>query len=104
MTEQLRLIEQCRGRGQVRAGGQTYTGVEYAIDRYQGIAASGLPVPGLLRIEGRLDLDAIGGGAALVGSSLTLTLEDGRALGVTLADTDGRVLTEGHGPTGCSCC
>jgi hypothetical protein len=43
--------------------------------------------------------------AALVGANITLDLEDGRSLALTLADADGRVLAEGHGPGhGCSCC
>jgi hypothetical protein len=35
---------------------------------------------------------------------LTLRLQDGRALGITIADTTGRVLAEGHGPSRCLCC
>ncbi len=104
MDGNLKLIEERRGIGELRTRQRAYGGVEYDISRYQGIGASGMPIPGLLRIEGRVSLDAIDDSAALVGSSLTLVLSDGRALGVTLADTDGRVLTEGHGPTGCSCC
>lgn len=104
MPATLKLIEECRGVGELRAGARTYTGIEYEIDRYQGMAGSGMPIPGLLRIEGRVDLGRVADGAALVGSSLTLMLEDGRALGVTLADGQGRVLTEGHGPSKCSCC
>jgi len=42
--------------------------------------------------------------APFVGSSLVLRLEDGRALGITLADGAGRVLAEGHGPSRCLCC
>lgn len=104
MSAELKLIEECRGVGELHAGGRAYAGVAYEISRYQGIAASGLPIPGLLRIEGRVELGEIADSAALVGASLTLRLADGRALGVTLADTDGRVLTEGHGPSACSCC
>lgn len=104
MRDHLKLIAEYRGVGELRTPHETYANVEYEIDRYQGFAASGMPIPGLLRIEGRIGLDAIGDVAALVGSSLTLTLADGRALGVTLADADGRVLTEGHGPSKCGCC
>jgi hypothetical protein len=35
---------------------------------------------------------------------MTLRLEDGRALAITLVDIEGRVLSEGHGPTKCLCC
>lgn len=104
MDGQLRLIEECNGVGELRTAQQSYGDVAYEINRYQGMAASGMPIPGLLRIEGRLDLGAVDGAEQLVGSSLKLTLTDGRTLGLTLVDTDGRVLTEGHGPQGCSCC
>jgi hypothetical protein len=40
----------------------------------------------------------------LIGQPLTLRLEDGRAIAVTIADTSGRVLAEGHGPSRCLCC
>jgi hypothetical protein len=40
----------------------------------------------------------------LIGQSLTLRLEDGRAIAITIADTTGRVLAEGHGPSRCLCC
>lgn len=104
MTDDLRLIEEYRGVGTLRTPDASIEDVAYEIRRYQGIAASGMPIPGLLRIEGRVALDGIAEPAALVGSTLTLMLEGGRALGVTLADTDGRVLTEGHGPSKCGCC
>ncbi len=104
MTGELKLIEECRGSGELRTTRRTYSNVDYEIDRFQGMSASGMPIPGLLRIEGRVDLGAVDDRAALVGSTLTLTLADGRTLGLTLADADGRVLTEGHGPSRCTCC
>jgi hypothetical protein len=64
-----------------------------------------MPIPGLHRIEGVLELRAIEQRERLIGASLTLELEDGRSLILTLADDAGRVLAEGHGPKhGCSCC
>ena len=69
------------------------------------LEGSGMPIPGLHRVEGSIDPD--GGALApdLVGACLTLRLEDGRSVPVTLADADGRVLDEGHGPgRGCACC
>lgn len=104
MTDDLRLIEEHRGLGALETPEASFDGIAYEIRRYQGMAASGMPIPGLLRIEGRVELGAIEDSAALVGSTLTLRLESGRALGVTLADADGRVLTEGHGPSKCGCC
>ena len=35
---------------------------------------------------------------------LTLKLDDGRALGIVVVDTAGRLLSEGHGPLKCMCC
>jgi hypothetical protein len=64
-------------------------------------AANGMPVPGMHRIEGRIDGPDLSG---LVGIPLTLRLQDGRALGIMLADAGGRVLAEGHGPSRCMCC
>ena len=50
------------------------------------------------------DLAGVADPASLVGEPLTLTLEDGRAIAVRLADVGGRILVEGHGPGRCSCC
>jgi hypothetical protein len=91
--------------GELIRGEQTFRSVRYRISRYQGMALSGLPVPGLHRIEGSVGLDDVPHAAELVGATLTLRLEDGRNLPITLVDTGGRVLSEGHGPKhGCSCC
>lgn len=68
------------------------------------MAKSGLPIPGLHRIEGSIDLNGLPEPARRVGVSYALTLADGRVIGITLADRDGRVLTEGHGPSRCTCC
>ena len=100
----LMLVEECSGVGDLILNGEVLRQVRYTIARYQGMAESGLPIPGLHRIEGSLDLDAGVDTAHLEGAPLTLKLEDGRALGVTLASSDGRILTEGHGPGRCSCC
>jgi hypothetical protein len=101
----LKLVEECSGVGELISKNQVFRPVRYRISRFQGMAPSGMPVPGLHRIEGSVDLHAIPRAASLVGSSLTLRLDDGRTLALTLADDDGRVLAEGHGPKhGCSCC
>ncbi|HEX6998695.1 MAG TPA: hypothetical protein VF322_11155 [Gammaproteobacteria bacterium] len=100
----LKLIERCAGVGELSGDGRSHRGVRYDVRRFQGMAASGLPVPGLFRIEGSLDVSDVPEAAELVGKPLTLTLDDGRALRVTLADASGRVLAEGHGPSRCSCC
>ena len=100
----LTLVEECSGVGDLILKGEVLRQVRYTISRYQGTAESGLPIPGLHRIEGSLDLDANADMTDLVGAPLTLRLDDGRAIGVTLADSEGRILTEGHGPGRCSCC
>ena len=101
----MRLVEQVSGIGGLKWQGETFAGIRYRINRFQGEAANGLPIPGLHRIEGTLELGGLSDAKRIVGSSVTLELEDGRTLPLTLADADGRVLAEGHGPKhGCSCC
>jgi hypothetical protein len=101
----LKLMEECAGVGALVREQDVFHPVPYRISRYQHVLpGSGMPVPGLHRIEGTVDLAAVGDAVELVGVTLTLRLEDGRALGITLADRHGRVVTEGRGPIGCSCC
>lgn len=104
VADGLKLVEECSGVGEVAWKEQVFPGVGYRVSRFQGMTHSGLPIPGLHRIEGRLALDALPRRADMVDSDLVLTLEDGRTMRLTLAAADGRVLTEGHGPSRCSCC
>ena len=98
-----KLVEECAGVGAISSNGEVIPRVSYTIARYQGfVERSGMPIPGLHRIEGSVVTSA--DLAPLVGIPLTLRLEDGRALGITLATSDGRVLAEGHGPSRCLCC
>jgi hypothetical protein len=92
----LKLVEECRGVGQLAREGRTLGSVDYAINRYQGMARSGLPIPGLHRLEGSIGLADLPEQARRVGMNYALTLADGRVIGITLADADGRVLTEGR--------
>ncbi len=103
-TDGLTLVEECTGSGTLESGGQRSLPVRYEIRRFQGITASGLPVPGLHRIEGQVEPLTSDSLEAMVGVGVTLRLDDGRALGVTVASAHGRVLTEGHGPSRCHCC
>lgn len=100
-----KLVEECTGTGDLIRNGSVLGRVQYRIDRYQGmLEGSGMPIPGLHRLEGSLQAE---GGAlpAGAGDAVTLRLEDGRTVSLTLADGEGRVLAEGHGPgRGCSCC
>jgi hypothetical protein len=101
----LKLVEEYAGVGSLRFRDRTLDAIPYRISRYQGMATSGLPIPGLHRIEGTLALAELPDVADLVGADVTLELEDGRSLALTLADSSGRVLAEGHGPgRGCGCC
>jgi hypothetical protein len=99
-----KLIEQLTGTGHLCRDETVLQQVQYSITRYQGfLVGSGMPIPGLHRIEGSTDYEV--SDVSIIGRPLTLRLEDGRAIPVTLAARDGRLLSEGHGPSGgCSCC
>jgi hypothetical protein len=101
----VKLVEEYAGVGSLKWRDRRIGAIPYRISRYQGMALSGLPIPGLHRIEGTVSLTGVTDAAALVGADVTLDLEDGRSLALTVADEHGRVLAEGHGPRhGCSCC
>lgn len=101
----MKLVEEYAGMGKLSGPGDVAHPVRYRISRYQGMHdLSGMPIPGLHRIEGSVASDDAFDFSPLVGSSLILRLEDGRALGITIAGSDGRVLSEGHGPSRCLCC
>jgi hypothetical protein len=101
----MKLVEEYAGVGDLTGRDEVLRQVRYRISRYQAFSAgNGLPIPGLHRIEGAIDLPQNEDVTDLVGAALVLRLEDGRTLGVTLADTTGRVLSEGHGPSRCLCC
>mgnify|MGYP003578738596 CR=1 FL=1 len=100
-----KLVEECSGTGELIERGVVVRHVRYSVNRFQGmLEGSGMPIPGLHRIEGSIDVAPDDDGR-LLGAPLTLRLEDGRSLAITLVDREGRILTEGHGPVGgCSCC
>jgi hypothetical protein len=103
-SDRFKLVEEQAGVGRLTHGQTDYTNVRYRLSRFQGMTRAGLPVPGVHRIDGQVqfagDIDC----SRLVGSSVKLRLEDGRELHVVMVDEAGRVLAEGHGPTGCTCC
>ena len=99
----MKAVEEYAGEGQLMWLGGSQT-VGYRLTRLQGMAANGLPVPGLFRIEGDLDLRGAPVPDAVVGSTVRLKLDDGRSMHITLTTRDGRVLSEGHGPSRCLCC
>lgn len=101
----MKLVEENSGTGELMQGGQAIRQIGYQVRRYQGMTeGSGMPIPGLFRIEGSVAFDASRDPAEWIGAGLGLKLEDGRVLGITIVDTDGRVLSEGHGPSKCLCC
>jgi hypothetical protein len=99
----LKLMEEVSGAGQLEGRGDPRP-VRYQVARYQGFAPNGLPVPGVFKLEGSVNLAESPDARDLVGADLTLRLQDGRLMRVTIADDSGRVLTEGHGPSRCMCC
>ena len=100
----MKLVEELSGIGQLIHREETLRTVRYSINRYQGMAPSGLPIPGLFRIEGTVHVESPTEFEDYVDIPLVLRLADGRALRITLADRNGRVLSEGHGPMKCVCC
>lgn len=102
--DSFKLVEESSGIGSLQAGGERFEQVGYRISRYQGFGHNGLPIPGLHRIEGRLDLSAVAGSSGLIGKTVSLSLESGGSIKLSIAGGDGRVLAEGHGPSRCSCC
>jgi hypothetical protein len=101
----LKLVEETAGLGELFHDRLTLQRVRYKVSRYQGMMeGSGLPIPGLFRIEGSIDFDPSLDSTEWIDVPLTLRLEDGRTLGITVVDEGGRILSEGHGPTKCMCC
>jgi hypothetical protein len=101
----VKLVEEREGEGLLTVRGEPGGQVSYALKRYQAMTAGGMPVPGLHRIEGRLAVESLPESIALEQDMhLALELEDGRRLELTLIDSSGRVLAEGHGPGKCGCC
>ena len=100
----MKLVEQLSGIGPLIRDNEILFTVRYDIRRFQGMSSAGLPIPGIFRIEGMLDVESSEKFERCVGLPLTLRLEDGRALRITVADRGGRVLSEGHGPSKCLCC
>ena len=97
----MKLVEECSGTGELLQNGQKVRSIAYQVRRYQGMTeGSGMPIPGLFRIEGDLQMDS----SEWIGTSLGLKLDDGRVLGIIIVDAVGKILSEGHGPSKCLCC
>lgn len=100
----VKLIEECTGTGDLLLKSQVLRQVRYQLKVFQGLAANGLPVPTLRTIEGSLDFGGPQASSDLVGAELILKLEDGRKIGIRIADGDGGICQRTHGGGACSCC
>jgi hypothetical protein len=101
----MKLVEERSGQCRLTVRGQSFGQVPYSINRFQAMTAGGLPVPGLHRIEGRVALDVLPDAAGIEAEmAVSMELEDGRRIDLTLVDLEGRVLAIGHGPGKCGCC
>ena len=101
----MKLVEESSGSGALLRDGEPLRFVRYRIQRYQGFSPSGMPVPGLFRIDGSIESgQPTSEDDVPIGCPLLLKLEDGRTVSVTLLDARGRIGSEGHGPSKCLCC
>ena len=100
----VKLIEECAGTGDLLLKSQVLRQVRYQLKVFQGMAANGLPVPLLRTIEGSLDFGDPQASSDLVGAELILKLEDGRKIGIKIADADGGICQRTHGGGACACC
>jgi hypothetical protein len=101
----LKLVEEYAGVGSLRCGDRTLAAIPYRIQSFSGNGRLRIANSGLASHRGHARARERAGGGELVGADVTLELEDGRSLALTVADDSGRVLAEGHGPKrGCGCC
>jgi len=100
----VKLIEECAGTGDLLLKSQVLRQVRYQLKVFQGMAGNGMPIPALRTIEGSLDFGDPQASGDLVGAELILKLEDGRQIGITIADADGAICQRSHGGGACSCC
>lgn len=89
-----RLLEELSGVGEVKVGDTVLRAVKYRLEVWgEGTHDGQLAHP---VIEGHIDLSGIGEAVVLAGpDSLTLTLEDGRRLLFSVADTGGKIVGRG---------
>ena len=99
----VKLVEETSGTGELLLKSLVLRRVRYQIKVFQGMYGNGMPNPLERTVEGSIDVADEGAGD-LVGTNLTLRLEDGRRIGVTIADESGTIHQRPACTTGCSCC
>src|SRR2546422_8920232 len=97
----VKLVEESSGEGELLLRSLVLRQVRYQIKVFQGMFGNGMPNPTARTVEGSIEA---GGLPDLVGTNLTLKLEDGRTIGVIIADQTGAIHQRPACTTGCSCC
>jgi hypothetical protein len=100
----VKLVEETSGTGELLLKSLVLRRVRYQIKVFQGMYGNGMPNPMQRTVEGSIEVGAEEGAGDLVGANLTLRLEDGRRIGVTIADDSGTIHQRPACTTGCSCC
>jgi hypothetical protein len=100
----MKLVEETSGTGELLLKSLVLRRVRYQIKVFQGMYGNGMPNPMQRTVEGSIEVGAEEGAGDLVGANLTLRLEDGRRIGVTIADDSGTIHQRPACTTGCSCC
>jgi hypothetical protein len=100
----VKLVEETSGTGELLLKSLVLRRVRYQIKVFQGMYGNGMPNPLQRTVEGSIEVGAEEGAGDLVGVNLTLRLEDGRRIGVTIADDAGTIHQRPACTTGCSCC
>ena len=94
-------MEESAGDGELLLKSRALGPVRYQIKVFQGLFGNGLPNPAERTVEGSVDGSDLSG---LIGVNLTLQLQDGRKIGITISDESGKIHTRPACTTGCSCC
>jgi len=100
----VRLVEESSGDGELLLKSLVLRQVRYRIKVFQGMFGNGLPNPAQRTVEGSIDFGGDGAASDLIGTNLTLQLQDGRKIGITISDETGAIHTRPACTTGCSCC
>ena len=100
----VRLVEESSGDGELLLKSLVLRQVRYQIKVFQGVFGNGMPNPAQRTVEGSLDFGEDSAAGDLIGASLTLQLQDGRRIGITISDEAGTIHTRPACTVGCSCC